>query len=289
MTDTHSMSRESFEGTQKPVQRDSFDVTEDASIAQEANIVESVFNRTVARSRRAGVLVLLAIGLVISIVAIAGNGVSNSLANTGKNVADSPLCPPAFKFLTEIHTPKLYCYNELRYATGEVATDPGNWCIQDQSLEGKSKYNTCSEFYDNPADFQCPAAFKFLTEIHKPKLYCYSELRYATGEESTDPSNWCRRDSKFEGKSQYNTCSEFPYMAPAPARCSDDFADDTCAAVDGYEAYKTAFRMGFACAVDPCTAAECCTAAGSDGGPAFVKPACMHALCAVLFVYLGCL
>ena len=103
-------------------------------------------------------MVLLAIGLVISIVAIAGNGVSNSLANTGKNVADSPVCPPAFKFLTE---------------------------------------------------------------IHKPKLYCYSELRYATGEESTDPSNWCRRDSKFEGKSQYNTCSEFPYMAPAPAPAPD--------------------------------------------------------------------
>jgi hypothetical protein len=77
--------------------------------------------------------------------------------------------------------PKLYCYSELRYATGEESTDPSNWCRRDSKYEGNSRYNTCSEFYDNPAEFQCPAAFKFLTKIHNPKLYCYSAERASAG------------------------------------------------------------------------------------------------------------
>ena len=87
------MTRESIEVTQKPVQRDSFDVTEDAeTIAQEANTVEVPgFNRTVARSRRAGVLVLSAIGLVISMVAITSNAMPNSLAATDATHSSAPL------------------------------------------------------------------------------------------------------------------------------------------------------------------------------------------------------
>ena len=72
--------------TQKPTQRESFDVTDDASVAQEANTVESGFDCTIARSRVTGVLVLTANGRVISTVAIASYGVSDiatvSLADT---------------------------------------------------------------------------------------------------------------------------------------------------------------------------------------------------------------